>query len=107
MAPIEPPLAMMGTGELPAALEGLGAFSAVLDDARVLSVLLEVKGGLAVGPAVVDTDVVVLGAVGIAIYVLDEWAAAGIWLGARLLALLVADGAGVVGSLLGVMVFAV
>ena len=64
------------------------------------------KGGLAVGPAVVDTDVVVLGAVGIAIFVLDEWAAAGIWLGARLLALLVADGAGVVGSLLVVMVFA-
>ena len=106
MAPIEPPLAMMGTGELPTALEGLGAFLAQLDDARVLLALLEVKGGLAVGPAVVDTDVVVLGAVGIGIVVLDEWGAAATWLGARLLAMLVADGAGVAGSLLVVMVFA-
>ena len=67
---------------------------------------MDVKAGLALGPAVVDTDAVVLGTVAIAIVVLDEWAATGTWLGVRLLALLVADGAGVMGSLLVVMVFA-
>ena len=60
----------------------------------MLSVLLNVKAGLALGPAVVDTDAVVLGAVGIVIVVLDERAATGTGLGAWLLALLVADGCG-------------